>query len=88
MFSLNFRQLWVLVCLGLQLFLTQPEATRSQSARVPGAGVLIGSDWCELQHPLGPGPVDAHGPQVHEDQVVVSAPWNGGEYENFQFNVY
>lgn len=60
----------------VKLFLTQPEATRGQSTHVPGAGVLIGSDWCELQHPLGPGPVNAHGPKVHKDQVVVSPPWN------------
>lgn len=60
----------------VQLLLTQPEAPGSQGALVPGAGVLIGGDWRELQHPLGPSTVDALRPQINEDQVVVGPIWN------------
>lgn len=59
-----------------RLLLTQPEATWSQSALVPGAGVLIGGDWHQLQNPLSTSSVDALRPKVHQDQVVVSPPWN------------
>ncbi|TNN66393.1 hypothetical protein EYF80_023432 [Liparis tanakae] len=75
-------------CRALKLLLTQPEASRSQGALVPGAGVLIGGDGHQLQHPLGPSPVDAFRPQVDQDQchshtsdgVIMWSALQGGEH--------
>lgn len=57
-------------------FLTQPEATWGQGALVPRAGVLIGRDRHELQHPLSSSPIDALMPEVHQNQMVVGPTWN------------
>lgn len=50
---------------------TEPESSWGQSALVSGAGVLVGGDGHQLQHPLGSSPVHPTSSEVNQDQVVV-----------------
>lgn len=54
---------------------TESESSRSQSALVPGTGVLVGSDGHQLQDPFGTGAVHPTGSEVNQDQVVVRSTW-------------
>lgn len=50
---------------------TESESSRSQSALVPGTGVLVSGDGHQLQDPLSTGAVHPTGSEVNQDQVVV-----------------
>ncbi|KAK7806002.1 hypothetical protein U0070_023759 [Myodes glareolus] len=56
----------------------EPQAPRSNGTAVSRAGVLVGSDGHQLQHPLSSGPIQALRSQVHQHQVGVSATRHQG----------